>query len=258
MTTAHPLANHQPPTTAPAIKVLVSVRNLHEAHIAASAGVHFIDLKEPAEGALGGLPPELIALVVATLREQAPTARISATIGDWPADALMPITARVRAVAATGVDYVKVGVPPGPAAPDLLRHLAMLQADGLPLVPVFLADQGVPPPKLLAQACAGHFPALMLDTQHKRSGSLLDLLPAEHLQQFVRSTQAAGIQAGLAGALRQGQWPQLQALAPDFAGFRSAVCEGDRAGTLRTSLVLALIGRSGVDRSAKGCRASEV
>jgi hypothetical protein len=37
---------------------------------------------------------------------------------------------------------------------------------------------------------------------------------------------------GLAGALRLADAPALAALAPDFAGFRSAVCAGDRSGTL--------------------------
>jgi hypothetical protein len=38
--------------------------------------------------------------------------------------------------------------------------------------------------------------------------------------------------AGLAGALRIEHAAVLAALAPDFAGFRSAVCAGDRSGTL--------------------------
>jgi uncharacterized protein (UPF0264 family) len=37
---------------------------------------------------------------------------------------------------------------------------------------------------------------------------------------------------GLAGALRRPQLAALRALGPDFAGFRSAVCAGDRSGQL--------------------------
>jgi len=45
---------------------------------------------------------------------------------------------------------------------------------------------------------------------------------------------------GLAGALRVDDVPQLLALAPDFAGFRSAVCTGARDGALDAQRVRAL------------------
>jgi (5-formylfuran-3-yl)methyl phosphate synthase len=41
-----------------------------------------------------------------------------------------------------------------------------------------------------------------------------------------------GALAGLAGALRMDDAPTLKALSPDFAGFRSAVCDGHRATAL--------------------------
>ena len=42
------------------MKILVSVRDVAEAELVAAAGVGFIDLKEPSDGALGGLPVEAI------------------------------------------------------------------------------------------------------------------------------------------------------------------------------------------------------
>jgi uncharacterized protein (UPF0264 family) len=45
---------------------------------------------------------------------------------------------------------------------------------------------------------------------------------------------------GLAGALRLSDLPRLRSLAPDFAGFRSAVCRGDRGGELDPALLRAL------------------
>ena len=222
------------------MQVLVSVRDVAEARLAAAAGVHFIDLKEPATGALGGLPPGRVAEVVAMLRGRPACGRISATIGDWPARDLAPILARARAVAACGVDYVKVGVADGPDATALVAALGGLQAEGLPVVPVFLADAG-PAWSLLAQALGHGFPALMLDTQDKRGGSLLARWPMADLQRFVAQVQAAGRLAGLAGALLGGDVPALRRLAPDFAGFRSAVCAGDRAGALDAGRLAALL-----------------
>ena len=46
--------------------------------------------------------------------------------------------------------------------------------------------------------------------------------------------------AGLAGALRMQHLPALRELAPDFAGFRSAVCDGDRGAALDPQRLQAL------------------
>lgn len=50
------------------MRFLVSVRDVAEAREALRAGVDFIDLKEPAAGALGGLELPVIREVVAALR----------------------------------------------------------------------------------------------------------------------------------------------------------------------------------------------
>ncbi|PXW91572.1 uncharacterized protein (UPF0264 family) [Sphaerotilus hippei] len=222
------------------MKILVSVRDAEEARIAARAGVDLIDLKEPSRGALGGLPPEAIASITALLRRIAPATPVSATIGDWPADALEAITRQVRAVAACGVDYVKVGVLPGPCSRALIARLGELQAGGLALVPVFIADHGLPD-ALVGQALAHRFPALMLDTQDKRAGSLMDVTGADERAGFVARVQAGGALAGLSGALRLHHLARLGEAGPDFAGFRSVVCRQDRAATLEASRLADLI-----------------
>lgn len=214
-------------------RVLISVRSVAEAELAARAGVDFIDLKEPQAGALGALPLPTVRACVAAVRTLAPAARISATVGDWPADALDGPTAQARAVAACGVDDVKVGVPPG--ADALLARLAALRAEGLPIVPVLLADHGVP-----TRLPAG-FAAVMLDTQDKQGGSLRQRLPVADLAAFVRTVQAQGAWAGLAGALTLDDGVALAALAPDFLGFRSAVCSGSRSSRLCPERLRALL-----------------
>ncbi len=55
--------------------------------------------------------------------------------------------------------------------------------------------------------------------------------------------QSRGSLAGLSGALRAADVPALLALAPHFAGFRGALCAGDRAGALDADRVRALVGR---------------
>lgn len=219
------------------VGVLVSVRSAAEAEVAARAGVDFIDLKEPRAGALGGLPVATIADIVAGLRALGPHGAVSATIGDLPTADLAGVLARVDAVAACGVDIVKVGIERLPEATALLDALA---GSGRTVVPVFVADRGLDD-AAVARAAALGFAGVMADTADKAAGSLFDLLPGPALRRFVDAVRAAGRPVGLAGALRLADWPRLATLAPDFAGFRSAVCDGDRGGALQAGRVSALL-----------------
>jgi uncharacterized protein (UPF0264 family) len=216
------------------------VRDLNEARIVARAGVDLIDLKEPAQGALGGLAVADIAAIVTALRAEAPGTPVSATIGDWPAEAIALIERQVRRVEATGVDVVKVGIEPGPAAADLVDALGALRRGGCPLVPVLLADAPIDD-ALLDRILAQDFAAVMLDTADKRGGTLLQRQPAARLAALIGRVRAHGALSGLAGALRLSDLPALQRLAPDFAGFRSAVCAGNRSGRLDADRLAALL-----------------
>lgn len=227
------------------MRMLTSVRDVAEALEAAAAGADFIDLKEPRGGALGGLEPARIREVVDALRGGCHGGLpVSATIGDFDADEFAAIEARVAAVGACGVDYVKVGIAAvDPAAAGrLLRRLASMP---WAVVPVFIADRGLDL-DTVALACELPFPALMADTEDKLAGSLFDCCPAPVLARFVAASRAAGKLVGLAGALREQHVPRLLELAPDFAGFRSAVCDGERSGRLapeRVRRLRAALGR---------------
>jgi uncharacterized protein (UPF0264 family) len=210
------------------MRLLVSVRSVDEALLAATGGADFIDLKEPGQGALGGLPLETIRAIVAALRAQRHTLPISATIGDAPMDALATILERVAAVGACGVDIVKVGIERNAQAHKVLDALA---ACGRTIVPVFIADRGLDR-TLVAHAATLGFAGLMADTADKLAGSLFDVASLADLQAFVATARAAGKLVGLAGALRTSDAPRLAALGPDFAGFRSAVCAGARSDAL--------------------------
>ena len=218
-------------------RLLVSVRSVAEASLAATGGADFIDLKEPRDGALGGLPVATIADIVAALRHAGSRLPISATIGDLPMHVLSDILDQVQAVGECGVDYVKVGIERGPGAAAVLQALAEMP---FAVVPVFIADHGLDF-DLVQRAL--HFPAVMVDTADKVSGSLFDVVSPAELQRFVEQVRGSGALAGLAGALRLQHLPALAKLAPDFAGFRSAVCAGDRASVLDAGLLRHLAAR---------------
>jgi uncharacterized protein (UPF0264 family) len=223
------------------MRALVSVRNVDEARIAADAGVDFIDLKEPAAGALGGLPVSVIAAVVHALRSRGHAMPISATIGDRSPNQLVAILDQVAAVGACGVDHVKVGIEHHPEAGALIEALGKSR---WPVVPVLITDQGLDA-ALLQVACSVRpmFAAVMVDTAAKSAGSVIDRIDASALRAFIERVQASGAWAGVAGALRLCDVDALIELAPDFAGFRSAVCEGDRATALSRIRLHALLGR---------------
>jgi uncharacterized protein (UPF0264 family) len=210
------------------MQMLVSVRSTDEALVAARGGADFIDCKEPGRGALGDLPPATIRAIVEHLRDAGIEQPVSATIGDVPMQALDAILERVDAVAACGVDYVKVGIEPGRNAERALHALA---GCGHAVVPVFIADRGLEP-ALIGHALTLRFAGVMADTADKRSGSLFDAVSRVALARFVSQARAARVMVGLAGALRREHAHALAELAPNFAGFRSAVCAGDRSAAL--------------------------
>ncbi|TDV19530.1 (5-formylfuran-3-yl)methyl phosphate synthase [Paraburkholderia caballeronis] len=208
--------------------LLVSVRSHDEALDAAGAGAELIDLKEPRDGALGGLPVAEIARIAREVRARFPVKPISATIGDLPSDALDAIAERVQAVSDAGVDYVKVGVTQGPSARACLDLLAGLPAS---VVPVLLCDAGADD-GMVSHAASLGFVGVMFDTLGKDGRTLFDHVDDATLARWMREIGGRGAMTGLAGSLGWAQLDSVRALAPDFAGFRGAVCADGRGSRL--------------------------
>ena len=177
-------------------RFLASVRDGAEAEAALAAGADIVDLKDPGKGALGALAPDAIASCVGAI---AGRAELSATVGDLP---MVPdmVRSAVLATAATGVDYVKLGLFPGGDARGCLDLLAE-EARGVRLILVVFADA---PPGFDAIRAAARIGAsgVMLDTTRKDGRSLLDHLPLDRLADFVAAARAEGLLVGLAGSLK--------------------------------------------------------
>jgi uncharacterized protein (UPF0264 family) len=203
--------------------LLASVRSSAEALDAAHAGAALIDLKEPGAGSLGGVAVDEIARIVRDLRSHYPVKPISATIGDLPTGAFDEIAARVIDVSNAGVDYVKVGVTPGPDAARCLTLLASLPAS---VVPVLLSDDGADE-ELAAFAGGLGFAGIVFDTASKDGRTLFDCVDG-------CAAGARGSMTCVAGSLGMAQLAQIRALGPDIAGFRTALCDEaeGRAGRL--------------------------
>jgi (5-formylfuran-3-yl)methyl phosphate synthase len=206
--------------------LLASVRTPGEARVALAGGADIIDLKEPAQGALGRLPDATIAAILRAVAGRRP---VSATIGDLPL-APAPVLAAVRAMATTGVDIVKLGIFAGDAEATLAA-LGAAARDGVRLVAVLFADRA-PDFSLLTRCAAAGFYGVMLDTADKSAGPLTRHLPETMLARFIAGAHRHGLIAGLAGSLAAADVPHLLPLRPDYLGFRAALTAGGRSAPL--------------------------
>jgi dihydroneopterin aldolase len=145
----------------------------------------------------------------------------------------VPETVREAAatMAATGVDFVKVGILPSEHARDVIRALQET-ARAAKVVAVLFAD--LTPDFALVDTCAdAGFAGAMLDTAGKGAGRLIDHIDFLSLENFIARCHARGLIAGLAGSLEAPDVPRLLPLSPDLLGFRSALC---RAGNRKSEL----------------------
>jgi uncharacterized protein (UPF0264 family) len=200
-------------------RLLASVNSLAEAKLVYREGADIIDLKQPAAGALGALPLDTVAEIRAWCAGKIP---VSATIGDLPMQPALIFDA-VRAMAATGVDYVKIGFFPGGDWHQVAHKLAELAQTQSALIGVLFGD--APPDPAFAETLrqAG-FAGVMMDTMDKSRGSLTDILEGGAIERFVDEAKTHGLLCGLAGSLRLEDVPSLLRYRPDYLGFRGALC----------------------------------
>jgi (5-formylfuran-3-yl)methyl phosphate synthase len=200
--------------------LLASVTGPDEAAVTLAHGADIIDLKDASRGALGALDPDVLRAAVAAVGGRRP---VSAVTGDLPMEPDV-IAAAVARTAETKVDYVKVGLFPGPRRHDCIRALAPL-AQTTKIVGVMFADRSADNDLIKLMAGAG-FAGAMLDTADKRAGRLIDCIDVAALRVFVGACREQGLMAGLAGSLEAPDVPRLLLLEPDYLGFRGALCVG--------------------------------
>lgn len=208
-------------------RLLASVADLDEVATACALDADIIDLKDPAQGALGAWPLDGLRAAVRRVGRRRP---VSATVGDLR---MVPDTllAAARQTAATGVDIVKVGLFAGGCHRACAAALGAAARAGVRLVAVLMADQGLDLTLLPALARAG-FHGVMLDTADKRSGGLRRHVELGQLGEFVTGARSLGLLTGLAGSLGHADIAPLAALRPDYLGFRGALCRSGRTTAL--------------------------
>jgi uncharacterized protein (UPF0264 family) len=228
------------------MQLLISVTSGVEAQAALQGGADIIDVKNPAEGALGAAAVAALHQVAALL----PADRVSsAALGESTSEPGVLALAAYGAVT-LGVRYVKLGLrmsTPG-AAIALLRlvqsSLQLVKTE-CHLIAVGYADaaeiDAVSWQWLPEIAHTAGIRGCMIDTASKDGRRLFDYCAEPALANWIAECRQANLLCALAGSLNLADLPALRRLQPDVAGFRGAACRGDRVkGQVDSKLVAAL------------------
>lgn len=204
-------------------QILISVTSIAEAQLALDNGADIIDLKDPSAGALGALPLPLIQEIVSHVNGRK---LVSATIGDL---IMQPdlILQSVALLAATKVDYIKIGFFETVDFQPCLDALQTVTQNGVKLIAVLFAEYKYPEVLLDLIKKAG-FIGVMLDTASKNGRTFLDHYSVKEREEFARKVLALGLTFGLAGSLKQEHIAVVKALNPTYIGFRGGVCNNNQ------------------------------
>ena len=212
-------------------RMLASVADAAEAEVVLQFGADIIDLKDAARGALGPVALGDAREAISAVSRRRET---SATMGDPPYRG-ETLLARSRALAAMGVNYVKLAVD-GSTVQELSEQLRPLMSE-VAFIGLIFADEG-PDFALVPTLAALGFKGAMLDTKDKARGRLLTHLDVARLEEFCSQARALGLTSGLAGSLEAPDIPRLLLARPEVLGFRASLCHRhDRAGSIDPAAV---------------------
>lgn len=207
--------------------MLASVNSVAEAVLVLNAQVDIIDLKQPERGALGALDTDLVVQIVTEIAGRCP---VSATVGDLPMQPVVVFNA-VKAMANTGVDYVKIGFFPEGDSLATVKKLAELTPQ-TNLIAVLFADTQ-PDFAIISALKQAGFAGVMLDTMDKHKGSLTQVMTQIDIARFVELAKKQSLLCGLAGSLRLDDIAALMPYQVNYLGFRGALCvQHQRTGQL--------------------------
>ena len=202
-------------------KWLASVQSLDETQSLLTCLPDILDMKNPAQGALGALPVDTVSEIVRLIDGRCLT---SATIGDLPMQAELISKAMVN-MAASGVDYVKIGLFPGDNLQQCINDLSdVVKNLKTAVIAVLFADK-MPDFDCISLLNESGFDGVMVDTAIKNGQHLRDHWNKQKLSHFVKAVKEQDMLCGLAGALRLEDIAPLRSLNADYLGFRSALCK---------------------------------
>jgi (5-formylfuran-3-yl)methyl phosphate synthase len=223
------------------LKLLVSVRDAAEAEAALEGGADWIDLKEPARGALGAVNASIALEVVACVAGRAPVSAAVGELTDWQGAHARELLEVV------GVSYLKLGLAGcrGKAwRGDWEAAREEIEAVGKQLAAVIYVDHisATAPDglEILTATQTSSSRWVLLDTFDKSSGTLTSDLKNGELITLLNEIRRSNKSAVAAGRLDLGSIAQLPVEVIDMVAVRGAACGGDRQGPVRRECVAEL------------------
>ncbi|MGC4005164.1 MAG: (5-formylfuran-3-yl)methyl phosphate synthase [Pirellulales bacterium] len=210
-------------------KLLISVQDLAEAHIAFEAGAAIIDVKDPGRGSLGAGPAAIRRAIGSTFGDVACLSAACGELLEWN-----PVDPRVAVDDWRGYRYAKLGLS-GVISYAQWRTQWLSWRNRLPgfVEPVMVVyadgdrcDAPTAEETLQFAAECGCRMA-MVDTFDKHGPGLTDLWTTEGVRLFVERTHSLGMACVLAGSLTLDDVPALRTCAADLLAVRGAVCDDD-------------------------------
>jgi uncharacterized protein (UPF0264 family) len=216
-------------------RLLVSVRSLDEACLAAEAGVDLIDLKEPRRGSLGRVEPDVARLACERLGSTQPLSMALGELAEW-CDADWEMVHQIP----QGIAFAKVGLAGCARISDwraIWRRAIAAFPSHCQAVAVIYADwqaaDAPEPDTIIDVAASKGCRALLIDTWRKDGGNVFAHCEASAIGSLFRRAEEAGMLTVLAGSLGLDDVEPALSLFPDYLAVRGAVCEGPRDGELR-------------------------
>lgn len=220
------------------LKLMISIINKEEASVAYDAKADLIDIKNPAEGSLGGQHPLVLKEIVEMLPKDV---EVSATVGDVP---YLPCTIAqaAYAVASLQIDYVKIGFK-GCKNTEEAKSLAeeiVKAVNCFPKVRTIVgcyADYRISgtlsPFDILNAVSKTGVSGVLIDTLTKDGRNLFDFMTENELSEFVSKTHEQNLLVALAGSIKEEHIDVLYRLKADISGVRGAICDGGRLGKIQ-------------------------
>ena len=215
--------------------LLVSVVNKLEAEAAVQGGADVIDVKNPAEGALGAPAPAVLSEICSSLNGRKP---ISVALGEFPGKTGAAALAALGA-ATFRPDFLKIAFLQDAAPEEIVATLkeiryglTYIQSSPLSIVAVAYADTLLSAAWTLEEFITfsreGGAAGCLVDTRQKNGKSLTHFLSQTEITKFINDCHSRELFCGLAGSLKPEDLVSLSKLGPDILGVRSAACGGDR------------------------------
>jgi uncharacterized protein (UPF0264 family) len=209
-------------------RLLVSVRTLDEALLAADAGVDLIDVKEPVRGPLGMADPNVLREIGQRLGQEHALSAACGELLDWhtlrtsydnPADWSGYCFAKIGlAGCAENLRWREEWLAWRRSLPDWVEPVLVCYADGQRCNAPSYDD-------LLAFAGQVHVRMLLFDTWDKHGPGLCQLWQAADFLRVGQELQQARISFVLAGKLELAVIADLAQYGASYLGIRGAVCD---------------------------------